>query len=58
MRPLEAFIAADRLGDEGSVEHDATVVDLLVEGVVVPLGLCDRELGELLLNSHFRFHIP
>ena len=57
VRPLEAFIAADCLGDEGSVEHDALVVDLLVEGVVAPLGLGDRKLGELLLNGHFRFHI-
>ena len=30
VRSLEAFIAADRLGDEGSVEHDTPVVDLLV----------------------------
>ena len=56
--PLETLIAADRLGDEGAVEHDAPVVDLLVEGVVTPLRLHDRELGERLLNGHFRFHIP
>ena len=58
VRPLEAFITANRLGDEGTVEHDAPVIDLLVEGVVTPLGFRDRELGELLLNGHFRFHIP
>ena len=58
MRPLETLIAANRLGDEGTVEHDAPVVDLLVEGVIAPLRLRDRELGELLLNGHFRFHIP
>ena len=57
MRPLEAFITANRLGDEGAVEHDAPVIDLLVEGVVTPLRLRDWELGELLLNGHFRFHI-
>ena len=57
MRPLEALVAANRLGDEGAVEHDAPVVDLLIEGVVAPLGFRDRELGELLLNGHFRFHI-
>ena len=58
MRPLKAFIAANRLGDEGAVEHDAPVVDLLVKGVVAPLGFRDWKLGELLLNGHFRFHIP
>ena len=58
VRSLETLVAADRLGDESAVEHNASVVDLLVEGVIAPLGLCDRELGELLLNGHLRFHIP
>ena len=58
MRPLEALVASYRLGDEGTVEHDAPVIDLLVEGVIAPLGFRDRELGELLLDGHFRFHIP
>ena len=58
MRPLEALVASYRLGDEGAVKHNATVVDLLVEGVIAPLRLGDRALGELLLNGHFRFHIP
>ena len=58
MRPLEALVASYRLGDEGAVRHNATVVDLLVEGVIAPLRLGDRALGELLLNGHFRFHIP
>ena len=57
MRPLEAFITANCLGDKSAVEHDAPVIDLLIEGVVAPLGFRDRELGELLLNGHFRFHI-
>ena len=58
MRPLETLITADRLGDEGAVEHDAPVIDLLVKRVVAPLRFRDRELGELLLDGHFRFHIP
>ena len=57
MRPLEAFIAANCLGDKSAVKHNAPVVDLLVKGVVAPLGFRDRELGKLLLNGHFRFHI-
>ena len=57
MRPLELLITADCLGDKSAVKHNAQVVYLLIEGVVAPLGLCDRELGELLLNGHFRFHI-
>ena len=58
MRPLETLIAADRLGDKRAVEHDTPVVDLLVKGVVAPLGFRDWKLGELLLNGHFRFYIP
>ena len=57
MRPLEAFITANCLGDKSAVKHNAPVIDLLIEGVVAPLGFRDRELGELLLNGHFRFHI-
>ena len=31
---------------------------MLVEGVIAPLGLRDRELREFLLDGHFRFYIP
>ena len=58
VRPLETLVAANCLGDKSAVKHNAPVVYLLVEGVVAPLRLRDRELGELLLNGHFRFHIP
>ena len=58
MRPFETLVATDRLGDEGAVKHNTPVVDLLIESVIAPLGLGDRKLGELLLNGHFRFHIP
>ena len=51
VRPLEAFITANRLGDKSAVEHNAPVVDLLVEGIIAPLGLGDRKLGELLLDT-------
>ena len=37
VRPLEAFIAADCLGDKSTIKHDTPFVDLLVEGVVAPL---------------------
>ena len=57
MRLLEALIAANCLGDESAVEHNASVIDLLVKGVIDPFGLGDQELGELLLDGHFRFHI-
>ena len=58
MRPLEAFITANCLGDKSAVKHNAPVVYLLIEGVVAPLGFRDWELGELLLDGHFRFYIP
>ena len=58
MRLLEALVAADCLGDKSTVKHDTPVVDLLVKGVIAPLGFRDGELGELLLDGHFRFHIP
>ena len=37
VRPLEAFVAVDRLGDKSTIKHDTPVVDLLIEGVVAPL---------------------
>ena len=36
---LELFIAGDGLGDQSPVNHDTPIVDLLVEGVVLPLRL-------------------
>ena len=58
MGALEPLVTADGLSHQGAVQQDAPVIDALVEMVVLPLFLRDRETGQLLLNGHLRLHIP
>ena len=54
---LELVVALNGLSDHRKVKHDASVVYLLVQVVVDPLGFVHRELGELLLDRHLGFNI-
>ena len=51
-------IHADGLPHQFHIHTDTSVVDLLVEMVLVPDILRHREPGQLLLDGHLRFHIP
>ena len=57
MGALEPLVTADSLGHQSAVQQNAPVVDALVEMVVLPLLLGDRETGQFLLDGHLRLHI-
>ena len=58
MGALEPLVTTDGLGHQGAVQQNAPVVDALVEMVVLPLLLGDRETGQSLLDGHLRLYIP
>ena len=54
---LELLVTGDGLLHQREVQPDAPVVDLLVQHIVAPLGFRHGELGETLLDGHFRLHV-
>ena len=54
---FELVVTGDGVSDKRKVKHNASVVDLLIQTVVDPLGFRDRELGQFVLDAHFRFDV-
>ena len=52
-----AGIHVDGLPDQRQVDHDATVIDLLVDVILVPYEVRDRKLLQAFLDGHLGFDV-